>query len=787
MIVSHKWLQRFFDETLPATEDIVKKLTFGVFEIENTRKIKHPISNVEDVVFDVKVLPDRACYALSHRGIAREVATLCNLPIEDPLRGPLSSLEPRTDKITIFVEDTARCPFYAVALIRGVKVGPSPGWLRERLEAIGQKSINNIVDATNFVMFDLGTPLHAFDADKFSGKIGVRAARDGEKITLLGGQEKVLTKEMTVITDEKADVPMAIAGVKGGAHAEISFGTNDIVIEAAKFDPARTRKTAMALNLKTDASKRFENDIAVELPLYGIKAVVNLILAIAGGELVGYATTELPRKISYKLGISSKETNKLLGTQLNDEDLEAIFKKLGFEYEYVDNPSSKIIEIARAQLGKPYKLGASVLRDAPHAFDCSGLVLYSHLMVGVSMPRISIDQYLWGEPIEKPALQPGDLAFFNTQRDGVKAWTEAVEYMRGKSVAEGISHVALYAGAGMCVHARETSGMVVEEKLDDLESRAVLVGYRRVATTEPRFVITVPFERNDLRVPQDMIEEIGRVYGYENIEAKELPFAIEAPEQNSHWIIAERVRGALSKLDFTEVYTYTLRNDGEVKLANALASDKSTLRSSLAHGVIEALDKNEHNAPLLGIDVVKIFEIGNVFTKEGEHFHACIGVRLPTTKKRADKTNTLLLEAKMAIEKELGVKVVRGTRDISEETFEFDLGSIITEDIQCPLLPFIEGGVQYKPLSPYPFVLRDIALWISKETSVEEVKKVIREQGGETLFRMDQFDEFSKEGRTSYAFHLVFQSKEKTLSNDDTNIIMNNIQMAMRKRNWEVR
>jgi phenylalanyl-tRNA synthetase beta subunit len=781
MIVSYTWLQRFFDEALPAPEAIAEKLTFGAFEIESIEKKDDLPASQVDTVMDVKVLPDRACYALSHRGIAREVATLCGLKMKDPLRAPLPILEPKIKEVDCIIYDTVACPFYAVALIRGVKVGPSPGWLKEHLAAVGQKSINNIVDATNFVMLDIGTPLHAFDAEKLKGAVGVRVAKDGEKITVLGGAEKKLTAEMTVITG--SDVPIAVAGVKGGVYAELSSGTTDIVVEAAKFDPIRTRKTANALNLKTDASKRFENNIAIELPAYGMKAVVDLILEIAGGTLVGYAATELPYKLSYKLGISTDEVNRLLGTELSDSDVSAIFDTLGFSYEIVQDPVARAVAIAKAQMDKPYKLGASVTREAPNLFDCSSLVAYSYAQAGVSMPRVSIDQYVWGESIGRDALEPGDLAFFNTKRDGVKIWYKTVDFLRGREVPEGVSHVGMYIGDGMLLHARKTEGKVLQEPLVDVEQRVDCVGYRRAGNHEPRFVVSVPFERLDLRIPQDLVEEIGRVHGYGNIEAKELPAGTAKSESNPRWCAAEAVRKALGDLGFTEVYTYTLRSDGEVKLVNALADDKSTLRSSLIPGIAEALDKNAYNAPLLGLDTVKIFEIGDVFTKDNEMLHVCFGIRMTgkNASKRATEEGRKVWDA---LETSLGVELLGMRGDINE----FSLDQVIEQKVfTCPELPPVKKGIQYKTFSQYPFVLRDIALWVSEGTSADEVSAVITKEGGTTLARLDQFDEFAKDGRVSYAFHLVFQSGDKTLSDQEVNGIMEGILAALKGCEWEVR
>ena len=776
MLVSYTWLRRFFDDELPSPEVLAEKLTFGAFEIEGIEK------KGDDTAIDVKVLPDRACYALSHRGIAREIATLCELPMKDPLRDRAPQFDPLTEDISVAVRDAERCPFYAAALIKGVKVGPSPAWLKEHLESIGQKSINNIVDATNFVMFDLGTPLHAFDADRLSGRIGVRAAKAGETITVLGGAEKTLTEDMTVIVDDEADMPIAIAGVKGGTYAELKDSTTNIIIEAAKFEPIRTRKTAVALNLKTDASKRFENNIAAELPMYGIEAVVELIMEVAGGDLIGYATTALPYKLPYKLGVSTEEVNRVLGTQLAESDITVLLKRQGFVFEKIEDPRAYALAVAREQIGKPYKLGASITREAPHVFDCSSLVAYAYARAGVPIPRVSVDQYLWGDPVEKAQLAAGDLIFFNTGNQDVSVWYESADFIRGAKVPEGVSHVAIYAGNGTCVHGRKSAGAVVEESLAEVESRTQVVGYRRVNAATPRLSVDVPFERFDLRIPHDMIEEVGRVYGYGNIKAEALPPADGKPELNPRWAASEAVRKVLGDLGFTEVYTYTLRDDGDVRLANALAADKSTLRKSLAPGLVEALAKNEYNAPLLSIDAVKIFEIGNVFEGEGESLHVAVAVRPITPKKRAERANEALIDVKAAIEKAFDVSI---DQSLNDEVLECELPTY--RDLRNPDMPLVAEGVQYQTLSIYPFVLRDIALWVSEGTFTDEVRALIIEQGGETLIRIDQFDEFTKDGRTSYAFHLVFQSAEKTLSDQEVNGVMEGIQNALKNKGWEVR
>jgi phenylalanyl-tRNA synthetase beta chain len=199
-------------------------------------------------VIDVKVLPDRSSDCLSHRGIAHELAALMGTKLEkDPLREP-ALLEPKTSKLTVTIENRENCRRFSGALITGVRIGPSPEWLKSRLEALGQRSINNVVDATNYVMLSLGQPLHAYDADKFphdeSGwHFGVRMARDGEEVTTLSNETFVCTPRVQLIVEAKGDIPVSIAGVKGGKYAEIDANTKNLILEGANFDPIITRRS----------------------------------------------------------------------------------------------------------------------------------------------------------------------------------------------------------------------------------------------------------------------------------------------------------------------------------------------------------------------------------------------------------------------------------------------------------------------------------------------------------------------------------------------------------------
>src|SRR3990167_4618571 len=253
MKISRNWLQTFFKDPLPEAKALADALTFHAFEIES----------IENDVLDVKVTPNRGHDCLSHRGIAKELSAILKLPLmSDPLRAQ-PRLEPISNSISVALESPALSPRYIAAYIRGVHVGPSPAWLRDSLEAIGQRSINNVVDATNYIMFHVGQPLHAFDAGQLRARegtyaIAVRQARGGEKKLALDDKEYDLTDSMLVIAEENADVAIGIAGVKGGKPAGISEVTKDIIIESANFDGVSVRRTAAALRLRTEASSRFE-------------------------------------------------------------------------------------------------------------------------------------------------------------------------------------------------------------------------------------------------------------------------------------------------------------------------------------------------------------------------------------------------------------------------------------------------------------------------------------------------------------------------------------------------
>lgn len=351
MKVSRKWLQTYFEEELPSIEVLAEKITFHAFEIEEI---------VGDML-DVKVLPDRASYALSHLGIAREIGAILGLRlIRDPLSAKLEPQKISSNRIHITIEDTARCTRYIGTLLEGVTVGPSPLWLKEALESVGSRSINNIVDATNYVMLNLGQPLHAYDAKKLTANKGgeysivVRNAHEGERVTTLSGEEYALTRSTLLITDGNEKTSIGIAGVKGGNLAQVDETTTSILIEAAHFTPEGIRKTSQILKLWTDASLRFQNKLSPELAGYAMQDVVNLIREISGGEVVASNDVyEVGDEKVPPVEVTLKKINSVLGSQYNVEVVVEALMRLSLGYMVANEKFTVLVPFYRKDLCIP--------------------------------------------------------------------------------------------------------------------------------------------------------------------------------------------------------------------------------------------------------------------------------------------------------------------------------------------------------------------------------------------------------------------------------------------------
>jgi phenylalanyl-tRNA synthetase beta chain len=641
MRVSYKQLNSFFDEKLPGLDAVVNALTFHAWEIDGTETYDAD-GEAEDTILDVKILPDKSAWALSHRGIAKDLSVILNLPLtHDPLSNApdLSSV---SNKVKVSIE-TSTCTRYTASLITGVTIGSSPLWLVDFLKSIGQRSINNVVDITNYVMFNLGQPLHAFDAKKLlsSGEgyqITVRNAKEGETITTLTGETYTLSPEDTLIVDGGSDTPIGIAGIKGGKRAEVDAQTVDIILESANFKAVPTRKTSQRLKLRTDASARFENGVVKAMASYGLVEATKLIAEIAGGTVEGYVDVDTDEEKANVVTVSLIKINRVLGLALSQNEVEAILSRFGYQYNVADES----------------------------------------------------------------------------------------------------------------------------------------------------FAVTAPFERPDLVIAEDLIEEIGRIYGYDHVVA--LPIEpIPLREINKRFYYAEKIREILFELGFSEVFTSSFRDSDQVKLANALASDKGYLRSVLYKNLHEAMGKNAGNVELFGTDKVRIFEIGTVFTSGGEKQNLALGVssKAGVTGKDFKEVQAVLASLTEA----LSVSAVAHSAQQKEGVIEIDLEALV-ETLREPAAYAVHeksAEVTYKPFSNYPHVVRDIAFWTGAETSEEDAQSIIEKNAGQLAIRIDCFDRFEKEGRVSYGFRIVFQSYEKTLTAEEVDAKVASVSSAISECGWVVR
>jgi phenylalanyl-tRNA synthetase beta subunit len=610
MKVTRAWLQDYFEKPLPDAAAIADALTFHAFELEE----------VSGDLLDVKVLPNRGADCFSVRGIAKEVSAIFDIPLKEDILRKKPPVFSGTDALIVSGD-----PRYLVrhtgALIRGITVGPSPAWLKERLESVGQRSINNVVDAMNFVMLSIGQPAGGFDLAKLTPengvvKIDIREAAAGEKIQILTGETITLVPNTFVFTDAVGGMLLDIAGIKGGLDSGITENTKDMFLSVGNYDGTLLRKAAQKYKILTDASQRFQNRPSPELTAYGMDLLISLIKKVAGGECVGVHDIYLKKPVSKEVSTTKEKVSAHLGAPYSDEDLSDVFRRL-------------------------------------------------------------------------------DLT---------------------------------------------------------------------VRTDGDAYVITPPFERSDLVIPEDLAEEVGRIIGYDRVPATEFVKTDTAPEQ-SRFRGIERMKDQLVEKGFIEVSTQSFVKKGDIELAYPLDTTRPMLRTSLEETLNDSLVRAKRNAPLVLPPKMtpKLFEVGTVFPNAGEYVELRMTEKVPEWGDAAGTVDNLSI-AKL---EEYGKDYVPARYALSA----------------------------YKPFSIYPFVLRDIAVWLREETVYDgpderpsRIEQIIRKHGGVYLVRIDLFDTFSKGEKTSFAFRLVFEADDKTLTDAEINTVMADITTALNGiPDWEVR
>ncbi len=304
----------------------------GIMVLDPSVKEGTPASEalgLNDTILEIAITPNRAD-ALSHIGIARDLSALLNIPLKYPEIKLNESGKKSSELAAVEILDSKNCPRYVGKVVSDVTIKESPEWLKKRLKSIGARPINNVVDVTNFILHEVGQPLHAFDLDKLNGKkIVVRQAGSNNKFTTLDSKERNLNQNDLMICDEK--IPVAVAGVMGGENSEVTESTKNILIESAFFNPSSIRKTAKLLGLSTDASYRFERGTDPEITVWAAKRAARLIQETAGGEIAAGEIDAYPEKMFKRAAnLRFARLEKILGYHIDSSEVVKILERLGF-------------------------------------------------------------------------------------------------------------------------------------------------------------------------------------------------------------------------------------------------------------------------------------------------------------------------------------------------------------------------------------------------------------------------------------------------------------------------
>jgi len=656
----------------------------GIVVLNANAPVGTPLNDyLGDAILDIEATPNRPdCLAVL--GVAHEVAALTGATVREPDRSYPEAGEPVEQLARVEVADPALCYRYTASLVTGLKIGPSPQWLQERLLKAGQRPINNVVDVTNYVMLEYGQPLHAFDYDKVTEHhIIVRAAHPGETHTTLDGVERKLAPPMLVIADPRGAV--GLAGIMGGANTEMTEATTAVLLESATFSPTNTRRTSQGLKLRTEASLRFEKGLQPELSEIALRRATKLIQELAGGAIAKGIIDVYPRRIQRPtIQLTASRLRKVLGAEVPGERVEQVLSSLDF----------------------------------------------------------------------------------------------------------------------VC-HAIETGV----------------------------WEVTVPYWRSDVTLEDDLVEEVARVTGYDAIPTTLMSTPVPRYQPDPARDLRERVRDVLASAGLQEVISYSLTDEAALRkvgaregktplrLSNPMTPERQCLRTSLRAGVLEALSTNLRHEE----GPVRLFELGRVYVPrsrdlpdERETLVAVLAGpdRPPSWRDMPRKADffdakgvvTALLEAlharhtfKAATDESfhpgrcaevLAEGVALGlVGEVHPDVLEqFDISArpvaMVELDVASVLKALPSEAARFVPLPRFPEAQRDISLLVGLDVTSEQVEGAIR--GHKLVTRVELFDVYAGEklaaDKRSLAYHIHFQSPQRTLTNDEVNKAFQEIATALERR-----
>jgi phenylalanyl-tRNA synthetase beta chain len=674
MRLSVEWIKEFAPIKADA-EEMARTLTMAGLEVEET------FESEIGTALNITVTPNRGD-CLSVIGVAREFAAVYRL--QSPAIPALNIVSSQDNSPNVFIEAEDICPRYAARMVKNIRQGDSPQWMQKRLLAAGMRPVNGIVDVTNYVMLEMGQPLHAFDYEKLhGGKIIVRRALEGENIRTLDGQDHTLTPGMLAICDE--DHPVAIAGIMGGEETEISASTRTILLESAHFDPVSIRRTSRKLNLRTEASYRFERYVDPEGVVNAANRACQLILEIGLGDPADSITDVYPgQQKKRSIALRSDRIQKMLGFDVSDEIVAQTLHSLG-------------IEVVSADRG---------------TFHCD-----------------------------------------------------------------------------------------------------------------------IPSWRPDIQREIDLIEEIGRVVGYEWIPEK-LPFgATTQGEDTPESLFTSRIREALSNNGLQEIISHSLLADGpfenpntaneRILIRSALSAELSGLRRSLLPGLVESAERNARRSQ----EPLAFFEAGRVFhSKDGEYIESRAAAGLmagpvrPSSWTKDDRpiladyyyakgiveNLTALLRipspsfvscddprlhpgrsARIMLDDEPVGIIGEMHPGLSNGLFIHNRVIIFEMDVD-KMQAFAGKSASYLPISVYPAVVRDVAPRLPLAIPYQQIKDTVMSVPLSILEKADVTDVFTGvqagAGLKSITLSLHFRSPERTLTEEEVNTALEMIRSALEQK-----
>lgn len=725
------------------------------------------VLGLNDWIMELDLTANYASHCQCMLGVAREVAAILGTDVHIP--ETYAPEAPNTDVsklISVRIDEPALCSRYVARVVKGIQVKESPLWLQTRIRAAGMRPINNIVDIANFVMLELGQPLHTFDYNKIGGRqIIVRRGGVGERFTTLDGQERVLDPDILVIAD--GNRPVALAGVMGGEDSEVTDATTDILIESAHFDNINNRRTALRMNLPSEASSRFTKGVDPSGCLRAANRAAQLMVELAGGTLVAGHLDVCPRPATPPvIVLRTQRVNALLGLTLSAERMAEHLSRLHM----------------------------AVLTPADLAAD---------LAAGKPEPGEGDGEELGGRPVWTAIHQASPVP---QDPEVYAAWADA-------------------AWASL-----EKAG----ERMENLREKGN-------AGEGDLLVVVVPTARLDVAEEVDLVEEIARSEGYDAIPTELPPLASSRGGRSA---MAEKVLAArrhLAGAGLDEVLTHSLTYPRvfdrlglpadspyrkAIALQNPLYEDRSILRTMLLPGLLDTLLYNANRQ----VRDLGIFEISHVYRpREGQQLPDepwMLGIALmgdqaePGWRSAGRPADFFLLKGIIADLLDIlnirDWKVERGDHPALHPgrqatllvngqpcgTFgelhpavqkEWELPSpvLVAELAFEPLAQAGQELREYRPVSRFPAVTRDVAVVVGQELSAAQVEEAIRTAGGKLVAGVLLFDLYQGErmqaGKRSLAFRITYQVADRTLTDAEVEKAHGKVREALQRLGAELR